>query len=360
MAQVLVFPRDLNPYQNRLHGALPGDITTRYIDVLPDSRLKALFFAPRLLAALLAGRMQGFRIFHLHWLYPFSLPKIVPGHQYLSMLQTLFFIRIVRLLGYRLVWTVHNVLPHEQQTSDDRRVARYLAASAAVKIVHSTASVTQMEAAGLDTNNLQIIPHGNYIGVYPEHLTSDAARAQLGLQPADRVILFFGIIRPHKGVEQLLTAFGEQKLPHARLVIAGACNDPALRKTLTAAKKDARIIVHDHHISDDDVALYYRACDVVCLPFQAVTTSGSALLALSFGKPLIAPRAGALLDIPAAAGILYNPETDASLAKIIRNALSNPQALAAAGKAAGAYAATLGQPVIAGKTAEIYRTLSAK
>jgi glycosyltransferase involved in cell wall biosynthesis len=252
------------------------------------------------------------------------------------------------------VWTIHNVVPHEPQTADDQTLSRYLAAIADGKIVHSPYTLAQMEAIGMDTANTTVIPHGNYDGSYPDGISRAAARKQLGLQKNDFAILFFGKIRQYKGVEGLLAAFQALQLPHTRLIIAGQNDTVESDAAIRAASQHAAISYYPGHVADADVATYFKACDIVCLPFTSITTSGSVLLALTFGKPLIAPQTGALTDIPAAAGYIYDPALPGALQQTLHTAIVQHHTLLTKGKAARAYADTLSWDKLATKTYDFY------
>ena len=104
---------------------------------------------------------------------------------------------------------------------------------------------------------------------------------------------------------------------------------------------------------DEKVPLYFAAADVVVLPFREVTTSGSAVLALSLGRPIVAPRIGALRDLPESVGFLYkNGELVAALSEALNAA---PEELADRSAAARGYADSLSWDHIAAATLEVYR-----
>ena len=187
-------------------------------------------------------------------------------------------------------------------------------------------------------------------------MTRLAARKKIGIKAGERVIFFFGAIRPYKGIEGLLEAFSKlESSNNLRLLIAGACLDNDLRKVIRgAARRDRRIIFADKLIPVKDVAMYFSASDIVCLPFTAVTTSGTALLAMTFGKPLVAPRSGAIKDLPSSVGVLYNPSKMHALSHGLTRMLSADTDVTAMQKAAAAYAASLNWQTIAARTHDIY------
>src|SRR5262249_45373307 len=153
---------------------------------------------------------------------------------------------LARLLGYRVVWTVHNALPHERHTLD--RALRWLLVRSARLVVHAEAAraalpPTRLPAAGG--------PPGHYIRRYPDELSAADARRTLGLATPDRVFVCFGQLRAYKGVGALLDAFAGLPGPGLRLVIAGRpATDADAEIVRTAARCDPRVNAHLAFVSD--------------------------------------------------------------------------------------------------------------
>jgi glycosyltransferase involved in cell wall biosynthesis len=357
--KIFVYPWDINPYQQLLYDALKKRYGARVRVLTHVWRLP--FVWPAVLPLILiAARIAGYTIFHMHW------TKLAVEHGPKRLRYTLsgythrVYIRFITLLGYRIVWTVHNILPHEPQTTDDQAMARFLAAASDACIVHSQYTVREMRQLHMDTSHTVVIPHGNYNDVYPRTRTRSAARSALGITKGETAILFFGKIRAYKGLADLLEAFTRLQHPTARLIIAGQCDDPDIHEVIMAARTQARISYFPGHVRDDQVAQYYMASDIVCLPFKTVTTSGSALLAMTFGKPLVAPRAGALHDLPKNVGVLYDPTRPDALLTSLQRALAPKADITAMGKAAAAYARELSWDAIAVQTHAVYEAVDQK
>jgi beta-1,4-mannosyltransferase len=346
--KVLAFPRDWNPYQELLYGPMRADpdlgITIAYSARLP-------YVWPFAVPMTLVGRrLQGYRILHVHW-QALQVSSRVPGSRRLSYWSYRAFYRLALTLGYVVVWTVHNVVPHETQTTDDVDVSVRLSRIATAKIVHSQHARDQMVARGLDAGETTVIPHGNYIGVYPDTISRDEMRERLGLAPDDVAVLFFGNMRPYKGVNDLLAAWPLLEGTRARLIAAGECSDEQLQEGLRGTA--ATFI--NRRIADQEVAALFQASDVVCAPFRAVTTSGSVLLALSFGRPVVVPRTGAMLDLPSEVGFFYDSGAPDGLVSALLAAVSSKD-LASVQDAARAYAAAISWEAVARATAAVYRS----
>ena len=166
-----------------------------------------------------------------------------------------------------------------------------------------------------------------------------------------------GAIRGYKGVGGLLEAFtASQELGEdARLLICGKPLPSKLGRELEErAAADSRIILRLERIPEEDLSGILRAADVVALPFRDILTSGSAILALSHGRPVIAPAIGCLPEtLPPDAAILYDPEAPGGLVDALGRAAHAD--LATMGQRARAYADTLDWASIAAETALLYR-----
>jgi glycosyltransferase involved in cell wall biosynthesis len=308
--RILVLPRDSNPYQELLYSPMradhPDDFRMIYWKRRPWIGLP-MFFVVSAWAAL-----RGARIVHLHWV-AWDIRLSIPGRAFLSGFLSRIAIRWLELLRFRLICTIHNVVPHEPQTNDDLAIARRLCKSADALIVHSETARSALREQGLEAKSIVVIPHGSYLDVYSQPPAKPKARKALGLPSGSRIVLFFGNIRPYKGIMDLLDAW-DQRVNDGLLLIAGSCADPDLESAIhEAALRDASIICHLGYIADNDVSTFFAASDGVCLPFRHVATSGSAILALTFDKPLVAPRIGAIQDLPESTGFYYRSSQENGL-----------------------------------------------
>jgi beta-1,4-mannosyltransferase len=177
---------------------------------------------------------------------------------------------------------------------------------------------------GVDARRLLPIVHGSFLDYYPMEASREEARCRLGLPLDARVLTFVGHCRRYKNVTGLVAAF-QQHVDGAWLVIAGNCPEPSYRAELEAMirTKPQRIVTKLRYIGDADLQYFVRAADAVVLPFRDVLTSGSAILALSFGRPVVAPRLGNMVEVVNEdVGILYDPEDPEGLAGGMRAALA--------------------------------------
>lgn len=262
--------------------------------------------------------------------------------------------------GGRLTWTVHNVLPHDCRFPHIEATLQQAVADRAwlIHVLNSGTLDATAEWFTIPPKKSVHIPHPHYVGSYPDIVSRDQARYDLGLLPDEVVYAFVGAIKPYKGLEQLLDAFDtvrEDGRPR-RLLVAGLPDDePDTQKLLDRCLLHPYVELRPYLIPDGELQYYLRAADVAVLPYQRSLNSGVLMLALSFGLPVVAP------DIPATAEILtedvartFRPGDQGSLASALASAdeLVTPAAREAArrialkfdpGELAEQFAALIGQ-----------------
>jgi glycosyltransferase involved in cell wall biosynthesis len=216
------------------------------------------------------------------------------------------YLRVARLVGYEIVWTAHDLLPHDPIFADDGRARDLLLSRVKVVIALSEATATELRALG--ARHVRVIPMGSYAAPYPVTLTAEEARESFGFNDRDVVLSLVGRIEVYKGADLLLQAIAQ--LPPSsriRLLLAGTCPDEAYRNELDrlAEKVAARVVTHLQYVPDDDLARFLQATDIAVFPFREITNSASVLLAQSFGKPVVIPNLPTLSDIPDSAAIRF-------------------------------------------------------
>lgn len=359
--KILVFPRDTaDPYQDLLYSHLPASVTVAYLPMVTPSQTVDLALIP---ALLVLYRLRGYRILHLHWLYPFApaWASAVPGGRRLMQAWYRSCLAVARASGLRIVWTAHNLLPHARVFADDLAARRVLARSAAAVIAHNRASVPVL--ASLGAARVAFVPFGRFGEDYPKEVGRSEARRRLGIDPGGRVVAFVGSIERYKGVDLLLTAARDLE-PGLGLtiVVAGRCTDPSLRDEVVALAGDLgeRARVHLGRIPSEELQTYFASADAVALPFRSITNSTSLLLALEFGRPVVIPSLPELGEVPEEAAIRYEANDLPALAKALAEAARTDDAtLASMGRAAKRYAAGLSWEASAQATLALYQSLLA-
>ncbi|NKB66705.1 MAG: glycosyltransferase [Candidatus Latescibacteria bacterium] len=296
-------------------------------------------------------------VLHLNWLHHFyrstDLESTLERYAHFADRLTL-----AQRMGYRIVWTLHNIYPHERPFPHIDHLGRLLVCRLADAILAHCGHAAELAGRLFHrTDGVHIIPHGNFIDVYPNDMGRDQARRQLGLDPDAFVYLFFGNARAYKGIERLIEAFERSAPANAALILMmRQALDPAYGQSL-AARAQGLAGVHLYtspYFPVEDFQLYLNGADAVVLPFDQILTSGSAITALGFGRPVVLPRLGCLPElVDDSMGVLYDPKDRGGLEKAMVQI--SQMDTEAAGQAARARAEELDWDGIAGQIAQVYR-----
>jgi glycosyltransferase involved in cell wall biosynthesis len=333
----------LNPYVRLLatgvEDADPGIRTSHYY-TLPWRRL------------LFKRRCQ---VLHLHWVelqYSYGQPTV--GQAKHSLRNFLTKLQHLQRRGIRLVYTVHNLSQHEGLHPHlNEQANQWLFAHADAIHVHDRASAEAVAQTYNRQKNIFVIPHGNYIDVYPNIIDQDEARAKLGIPPEHFVYLCMGQVRPYKGLDRLIQVFTEIGDDNTTLVIAGNANTADYAQHIQErVNGQANIKLFIEYIADDDLQIFFNSADACVLPYRHATTSGAALLAYSFGKPIVAPAIGPFPDLLTPdRGVLFHSDDDLDAALRQVRGLDSDRT----GSATLAFAKTRDWTTIGAQHAAMYR-----
>lgn len=297
---------------------------------------------PSGLPALAALRSDDVEVvLHLHW-----LARVLRGAETAAegrerVADFLAALDAFRAAGGRLVWTVHNVLPHDTRLPGvDVELRRGVVARA--DIVHVLSKGTVAAAAPLyaiPPEKVVHLPHPAYLGVYADDVSDADARRAYGLGTDDIVFGLVGRLRPYKGLDELFDAFESVVAmpPDARrrrLLIAGQpADDPSVDALLARARAHPDVVVDARPIPAEELSVPLRASDIVVLPYRSSLNSGALLLALSFGRPVIAAASPHVAEtVGPEASIIFEPDDRDALAAALggADALLTPTARDAA------------------------------
>lgn len=222
---------------------------------------------------------------------------------------------IMLACGARIVYTAHNTF--------ERRRSALAAAPAFARIARHTIVHTPADAQRV-SGSVSVLPHGHYAGVADraQPVSPAAAREALGLSPELPVVLLFGVLRPDKGLADLLAAAA--RAPRWQVLVAGK-EDGALhaaRETLSGAELAGRVTIREGFHEIGAVAEFFAAADLVALPYQRVSQSGVLHLAYGFSRPVVAYPVGGLTDavLDGETGWLCAQPTPSALADALRAA----------------------------------------
>lgn len=309
----------LNPLLNLYRLALTNAGVTVHQHSMYPAQAKR---EPCLSVRWLWQQRKKIHILHFHWyqrLYSSDTLKRTPL-KFLLFLCQIFF---ARLLGYRITWTAHNLLPHETQFPRLDKIARWLVTSqASVVFVDSDVARLAVKQTFPWIRHFEVVPHGHMVGVYPSGEPQAVARLRLGIPEQAFVFVTFGLIRAYKGVEHLIEIFVEHLAgPDCYLIVAGDPHTPQVRSRLIdLAQSSPYIKLELNFIPPEQVENIFSASNVGVFPFSSIFTSSSTILCCSLQRPAIIPRLGALSAFEHEGVLLYDPQEPEGLLQCMRDA----------------------------------------
>ncbi len=243
-----------------------------------------------------------YEVFHIHW------PEYYIGQRSLlkAFLGTLLLFTSVwlqRILGARVFWTVHNLQCHNQT----RPVLEKYFWSIFVRSIDGYICLTEQGKRKAEEKwprlraiSGTVVAHGHYRDQYQNTVSRRDACVKLKIPDGTRVILFFGAIGPYKNVPNLIHVFRKafrEDENRVLLLIAGIPQESEVKRLFEQAGDDPRIRLHLRRIAEEEVQLFFNASDLVVLPFSEILNSGSAILSLSFNRPVLVPAQGAMPEL---------------------------------------------------------------
>ncbi|WP_448003870.1 glycosyltransferase [Agromyces bauzanensis] len=240
-----------------------------------------------------SDRLAAGDVLHVHWTAPLVQGEPSESDARAALVEFTKFVARLRSRGVKLVWTVHNQLPHELAYRDvEIDLMRLLARSADVIHVMSPSTADVLRpVCELPAERVQLIPHPSYVGVYGAPVTPEDSRRRLGADPDRPAVLFLGQMRPYKGLDVLLAAMARlaERGDAPTLLLAGSADENA-RIAIDAALHDSvTVIAHYGFVHDSEVATWFGAADLAVFPYRAILNSGSLHLASAFEVPVVLP-----------------------------------------------------------------------
>jgi glycosyltransferase involved in cell wall biosynthesis len=249
----------------------------------------------------------------LQWWVPYWTPSLAA----ISWL-------IKRRTKIKLVYVCHNVTPHEESGTLDHRLAWVVLRRGDAFIVHSEQDRRKLLALlrrpQVWRTNLPTYEVLRQLTDSSEQISS--IRSALKLE-GKQLLLFFGFVRPYKGLEYLIQALPlvREKLPDVHLLIVGEFWTG--KQAYLAYAEQAGVVEHisivDQYVPNEDLPAYFAAADVVVLPYVTATQSAVVQLAFGFGKPVITTRVGGLHEVVQDGynGLVVPPQNEEALAAAI-------------------------------------------
>jgi len=299
LSKILFFPNDTARYTTELTDslALNGESVGFFPRLSRSSSLSILmlpFISPMLV-------LRGTRIIHIHWLYSFSLRWTKPILLRV-LIQVWFYIWIIslRLTGIKIVYTAHNMAPHDRIFYNDQESCNFLEkrSEAIIALNELSLSIYQKK---FPRKALMLIAEGPL--ETPSTHTREAFRRFLNVEKKELVVLT-GNLRPYKGVDVLINSLTSKESRFAFRIAGYAADEYRinLQKAIVEAKlRGVDIEIVYNFLSENDYGGYLLAADYFCVPFSKINNSGSVNAALSVGVPVILPNIPELDWVPTAA-----------------------------------------------------------
>jgi glycosyltransferase involved in cell wall biosynthesis len=235
-----------------------------------------------------------------------------------------------KLLGKKLVFTAHNVNIRKRDRTDTwlNRFSLRVQYELVDHIFVHTESMKQelLSDFGIQEKKVSVIPFGINNTVPKTEMTTLDAKGMLGISASDKTMLCYGQIAPYKGLEYLISAFTGllKRDGNYRLIIAGKPKwneiywNQIVQMMIERGVRD-RVIERIEHVPDAETELYFKAADVLILPYTRIFQSGVLFLSYSFGLPVIAADVGSLKEeiIEGKTGLVFRPQDSSDLANTI-------------------------------------------
>lgn len=231
--------------------------------------------------------------------------------------------------GFNIMWTAHNVYPHDALHVDvELEIQQCIADTADIIHVMSKGTVEAMEGiTNIDTSKVLVSPHPSYKSAYPDYVTREDARAALGIHGDEIVFVVFGALKAYKGLGRTLEAFdilvSEHPKRRFRLIFAGKSDSSMeVENFLAKANVHPRVLVEDSNVPSDKVQYFMRASDFGIVHYARSLNSGAALLYGAFDLPIIASSTPTFKsELHAESTVFVNGDQSVDLAEAMTKSL---------------------------------------
>lgn len=295
--------REFNPFQALMSNALT---LTGKVEVIEFSPIRAFWTYAD--------------IWHWHWPDGGFSGGWISSHLRYIFLRTL--LVVARIRSIPIVWTLHNLSSHEGRwpVIEENIRQRLLQQVAGLHYLSESSRLLAESKYPLLANKKYIVtPHADYSDV-ANRFNRKLARSNLELEGTDFIFGFVGAISPYKGVDELYNAYDRLSRlnAHVSLIIAGRpspklsiwCNE-------LAAKRDPRIHSYFRLLGQDEIDTIFSSIDIAVFPYRSITNSGSIIMALTLGVPVLVPKFPLTeelkADLPPYAVNLYDPPLTADV-----------------------------------------------
>lgn len=302
---------------------------------------------PKLVLQILIGplmplwyKLCGFQVIHIHWIAGQFRPNRLNGstsRQFFYVLYKLFF-KMCTLVNLKVVWTAHNLVPHEAVFTDDL-AARQLLVRHASRVIALNQEISNSLVEAFHPKEVSLIPAAEP-GV-DISVNREKSRGELNLPDSQMYFCALGHIRPYKGPDIFLRALLDLG-SESRFSLVGSTNDDLFREEITelsrqVAKSGTQLELKIKFLSELEFSQHLLASDFLVCPFRQISNSGIVNMAMESGIPLILPDLPSLNWVPREVAIWYDHNSsETALRQAISEAeklsLSEREAMSLAGR----------------------------
>lgn len=316
--------------------------------------LKAVEYIVNVLLLLLRVYRRRPDVLHVQWL---PLVEVWPDF-------SIWWLKQIQNWGTSVVYTVHNVLPHDTGKRYKNNFQNVYQIADAL-VCHTEESRSQIvRSFGIPPGKISLIPHGplsDEITCVPQK----ESRTQLGLDLKTPLCLLFGFMRPYKGVEFLLDSWKlvKKRAPSACLMLAGQPEPgykDVLEEKIEKLGLEREVDARFEFLPQEELNLCIQAADILVYPYRSITQSGALLTGLKAGKPIVASSVGGFNEMiqHEQTGVLIEYGNEEQLAKELVDLLRDPERREQLGHAAQEMVETeYSWEAIAHKTLECYQSV---
>jgi len=238
-------------------------------------------------------------------------------------------LEFLREKNKKIIWTWHNVEPHENSSDIDQLCNQFLADCADLIIFHSGFAESSCREIYKIKSKIIIMPHGNYDGVYPPPREREIVLKELGLLDGYPIVGCLGGIREYKGIDLACEAVTQLADKNLQFLCAGAPFPGFdLNGLLAKLEEINHSVCIPRQITDQEFSDYAHVCDFLLLPYRKVSGSGALLAYLTLGRGVVAsdlPYFREVLSGSKNAGVLFKQNDVNSLEESIRKFLEVDQ-----------------------------------
>jgi len=249
----------------------------------------------------MAGELEPNDVLHLHWTAPILQRAATEAEAEAGLARFRELLDGLRDRSIRVIWTVHNQLPHELAYRD-AEIALYRLLAERADAIHVMSPSTAAVLAGiceLPSDRIRQIPHPSYLGVYGVPPSRSEARRALGVEQLAPTVLFLGQMRPYKGLGTLLGALrllSQEGRPLPTLLLAGAATPEVRAEIESLIPEGLDVVSKFEFVPDGEVSTWFAAADLAVFPYTAILNSGSVHLSAAFGVPAMLPNEAHLVE----------------------------------------------------------------